>query len=188
MLGNIHAESGIIADIDERSGGGGYGLVQWTPKSKLTEWAANRGLDHKKLKSQCKRIQWELENSQQFYSTATHPYTFKEFTKSKKDPVYLAKVFLHNYERPFDLNQPHRGDYATGWYDFLVVRGENGSTNNASNTSNANSNTSNTYIVKKGDTLYAIAQKFNTTVAKLQTLNNIKDVNKLSIGQVLKLK
>ena len=37
MLGNMWAESGIVADIDEKSGGGGYGLVQWTPKRHLTD-------------------------------------------------------------------------------------------------------------------------------------------------------
>ncbi|WP_242953842.1 phage tail tip lysozyme, partial [Clostridium sp. BL-8] len=47
MLGNMQGESGIIADIDEISGGGGYGLVQWTPKSILTNWASQNGLDYK---------------------------------------------------------------------------------------------------------------------------------------------
>lgn len=42
-----------------------------------------------------------------------------------------------------------------------------------------------TYTVKKGDTLSAIAKKYNTTVSKLATLNNIKDVNYIYIGQVL---
>jgi len=41
---------------------------------------------------------------------------------------------------------------------------------------------SNIYIVKKGDSLYQIAQKFNTTVDKLKKLNNLNN-NLLSIGQ-----
>ncbi|MBQ2872492.1 MAG: LysM peptidoglycan-binding domain-containing protein [Bacilli bacterium] len=45
---------------------------------------------------------------------------------------------------------------------------------------------SNTYIVKKGDSLYQIAIKYNTTVEKLKKLNNITS-NSLSIGQVLKI-
>ncbi|MBQ3475618.1 MAG: LysM peptidoglycan-binding domain-containing protein [Bacilli bacterium] len=39
-----------------------------------------------------------------------------------------------------------------------------------------------TYIVKKGDTLYSIASRFNTTVNSLKELNNLKS-DSLSIGQ-----
>ena len=42
------------------------------------------------------------------------------------------------------------------------------------------------YIVLKGDTLYSIARKFNTTVNELINLNNLTNTN-LSIGQELKL-
>ena len=43
-----------------------------------------------------------------------------------------------------------------------------------------------TYTVKKGDNLYAIAKKYNTTVDNLKQLNNLT-TNNLSIGQTLKL-
>ena len=44
-----------------------------------------------------------------------------------------------------------------------------------------------TYTVKKGDTLSAIAKKYNTTVSALAKLNNIPNVNLIYVGQVLKL-
>lgn len=44
--------------------------------------------------------------------------------------------------------------------------------------------TESTYTVQKGDSLYSIAQRFNTTVDKLKKLNNLTS-NNLSIGQVL---
>lgn len=47
--------------------------------------------------------------------------------------------------------------------------------------------TSGTYTVKRGDTLGAIASAHKTTVAKLASLNGIKNVNSLSVGQVLKV-
>ena len=42
------------------------------------------------------------------------------------------------------------------------------------------------YIVKKGDSLYSIAKKFNTTVDSLKKKNNLTS-NTLSIGQILKI-
>ena len=41
-----------------------------------------------------------------------------------------------------------------------------------------------TYIVEKGDTLYSIANRFNTTVDELTKLNNLTSTN-LKIGQEL---
>ena len=43
-----------------------------------------------------------------------------------------------------------------------------------------------TYIVQKGDSLYSISSKYNTTVDTLKKINNL-DSNILSVGQVLKL-
>lgn len=44
-----------------------------------------------------------------------------------------------------------------------------------------------TYTVKKGDTLWTIAKTNGTTVAEMQKLNRLKNVNVLQIGQKLKL-
>lgn len=44
-----------------------------------------------------------------------------------------------------------------------------------------------TYTVKKGDTLSTIAKEHGVGVANLQSWNNIKDPNKITVGQKLKL-
>lgn len=44
--------------------------------------------------------------------------------------------------------------------------------------------TGTTYTVKSGDSLYSIAKKYNTTVARLKELNNLTS-NLLNIGQIL---
>lgn len=43
-----------------------------------------------------------------------------------------------------------------------------------------------TYTVKSGDSLWSIANRFNTTVAEIKRLNNL-NTNALQVGQVLKL-
>ena len=43
-----------------------------------------------------------------------------------------------------------------------------------------------TYTVQSGDSLWSIANRYNTTVAILKELNNL-NTNSLQVGQVLKL-
>lgn len=55
----------------------------------------------------------------------------------------------------------------------------------------ANSKTTSTtriYIVKAGDTLTSIAKKYNVTVDNIVSWNNIKNKNKIYVGQQLKIK
>ena len=43
------------------------------------------------------------------------------------------------------------------------------------------------YTVVAGDTLYSIARRHSTTVAKLRTLNELGDTSTIQIGQALQL-
>ena len=52
--------------------------------------------------------------------------------------------------------------------------------------SNNSSNSTQFYTVKKGDTLYSIANLFNTTVNSIKTKNNLIS-NSLSVGQKIKI-
>ncbi|SFC75103.1 LysM domain-containing protein, partial [Alkalibacterium subtropicum] len=47
---------------------------------------------------------------------------------------------------------------------------------------------STTYTVRPGDTLYSIAQRYNTTVQQLTVDNNISNPNLISVGQVLTIR
>lgn len=47
--------------------------------------------------------------------------------------------------------------------------------------------TGKTHVVAKGETLSKIAKKYKTTVSELVKKNNIKDKNKIFVGQVLKI-
>ena len=179
MLGNMQGESGIIADIDERGGGGGYGLVQWTPKSKLVNWANARGLNYRSVDTQCQRIQWELENGLQFIRTNAYPLTFKQYIVSTESAAYLAKVFINNYKTPANPNQPNRWAWATNWYNILAGGQPTPTPTPGGDTY---------YTVVSGDTLSGIAARFGVTVAQLCSWNNISDPNKIYVGQRLIVK
>lgn len=43
------------------------------------------------------------------------------------------------------------------------------------------------YVVKQGDNFNKIVKKFKLNAKKLQKINNIKDTNKIAVGQTLKL-
>lgn len=100
----------------------GFGLVQWTPYTKIISWLEERvGLNDvsKFGQAECDRIQWEMENNQQWIATASYPESFREYSTTTKDPYTCAIEFLANYERPFDPNQPERGTKAQELYDYL---------------------------------------------------------------------
>lgn len=122
MLGNFQTESTINPGIWQNLAvnvGPAFGLVQWDPFTKYTNWCDENGLDPADMDSALKRIEWELANGQQYYPTASYPETFAEFKTSTKSPTYLAMAFLANYERPADPNQPARGTQAEYWYTYL---------------------------------------------------------------------
>lgn len=120
MLGNMQTEStinpGIWESLDEGNLSGGLGLVQWTPATKLIDWA---GASYLQGDRQCDRIVYELENGLQWIPTTEYPMSFDEFHNSNDTPYNLAMAFIANYERPLDPNQPIRGTQAEYWYEFL---------------------------------------------------------------------
>ena len=122
MLGNIHWESdGIQPDINEM-GGSGYGLVQWTPGEKLKNWTDENGLDYRTIDTQCRRIQWELENNEQYYKKKCNYANFKAFSKSEDSPEELAYCFMTEYERPNEryAHLEDRQQYAKYWYYYFT--------------------------------------------------------------------
>ena len=124
MLGNMETEStinpGIWQNLDAGNTSLGYGLVQWTPATKYIDWCNERGLEPSDMDSALARIEWELENGEQYYETDAYPLSFAEFKKSTEDAYYLAMAFLLNYERPQNQNQPARGEQAEDWYAYLL--------------------------------------------------------------------
>lgn len=123
MLGNMQTEStinpAIWQNLNEGNTAGGLGLVQWTPATNLIDWASGQGLDYLDIDTQLKRIVYEFETGIQYYATEDYPLSPSEFIHSEATPEYLAMVFLNNYERPSDRNQPNRATQARYWYTYL---------------------------------------------------------------------
>lgn len=137
MLGNMQAEStlnpGIWQNLREwvSSAYHGYGLVQWTPYTKYTDWCAANNYDIGDIDSALIRIEAEVEafngpwieglSIWQCKSGANN-MTFNEFIVSTDDPAWLAVVFLLSYEKPADQSdsvKAARGRNATYWYEYL---------------------------------------------------------------------
>lgn len=134
ILGNMQPESGINPgrweNDDVGNIGGGFGLVQWTPATKLFNWIDeqfSKGLldndDYKNGDNQLARIIYELNNGLQFSPTKQFKETFREWGTSTKNPGYLCAAFMINYERPLDQSwgaQIKRAKNARRWYTFLT--------------------------------------------------------------------
>lgn len=104
LCGNMREESSINPDMYEFgydwSQDRGYGLVQWTPRSKYWDWAVSKGLNPRDGDSQLDRIDYEVDQNIQWISTPNYPETYAQFRKSTKDVAYLTAAFTWNYERP----------------------------------------------------------------------------------------
>ena len=74
-----------------------------------------------------------------------------------------------------------------GAIDTGIVPGKPATPAPAPGGDSGSSSSPTTYTVKKGDTLSSIAKAHDTTVAKLVSLNGLKDPDHLTVGQKLKL-
>lgn len=122
MLGNMVQESGInpgawqIAIDNTR---GGFGLVQWTPGSKVIDWCNSQSISYLNGENQCIRIDYEKANGLQYYQTTAFPMSFTAYTQSTETPEYLAEAWLKNYERAGVAALTTRQQWARYYYDLL---------------------------------------------------------------------
>ena len=129
IVGNMQAESGVNPGRWENdivgNLAGGFGLVQWTPATKLRNWIDKTYGDGNYTDGdhQLDRIIFELENGLQYSPAKGFKETFKEWSISNKKPGYLAAAFLCNYERAADTGwgaQINRARIAEKWYQTFT--------------------------------------------------------------------
>lgn len=133
VLGNMEHESDINPGIWQNltpgaGGGGGWGLVQWTPWTKFTDWADQNGYQHDDGDAQLEWIDEQTIQRGQWGPTDKYPMGFNDFKKSTRSCEELASTFLYNFEKPSDIESkdPQRRSSARKWLNYLT---ENGSTN-----------------------------------------------------------
>lgn len=127
MLGNGETEStnnfGLWQDMQSGNLRGGLGWLQWTPATKIINFASSIGLQGTDGKAQVEYVVDNLLNGGEWSSTSQYPMSFNEFSKSTKSPDYLASVFLKNYERAGVEVEQDRRDNAMYWYKTLTGTG-----------------------------------------------------------------
>ena len=166
----------------------GYGLAQWTDSSRKTN-----------LLNHCKGNIGDLYCQLDFLVSEIEFTKLLSLLTTSNDIYECAITVMTKFERPkdqSDAKKKERYRYSLVYYNEfsgkIINPDDNPKENSESSSSDDNSddkdtekNTTKTYTVVSGDTLSAIARKFETTVEILCELNNIKDPNKINVGLVL---
>lgn len=128
LCGNMRKESWINPNIYEfgydHSLDRGYGLVQWTPATKLIDWCNANSLDWQNGDAQMARVNYETEQNIQWGPKVwgTPPYDFRSFALNvNNDSVAtLTEYFIRYYEAPATLDTlSERISFAQTCFDTL---------------------------------------------------------------------
>lgn len=134
VLGNMRHESSVNPNMYEYGfawgADRGFGLVQWTPRSKYWNWALSNGYPESELRNgeaQLDFMDYEMKNGIQWIATPNYPMSYKEFSVSKQSVDYLTQAFTWNYERPNAVagmnSTPDRIRFAKMCYNKLDFSG-----------------------------------------------------------------
>ena len=122
VLGNMEQESTINPGLHQR-GGGAFGIVQWDPATKYTNWADQNGYAYNSLTGQLKFLLHSMQPGKgEWFKNAKHPnyyLPYEDFRCSNASVEYLTAVFLHSYERAGIPMLDTRIKYALYWSDYF---------------------------------------------------------------------
>ena len=197
LMGNLQAESGVRSNnlqnsfekklgmsddvytkaVDENiytnfvKDSAGYGLAQWTywsRKQNLLDYAKTHNKSIGDLAMQVDFLIIELKQYKDVWAVLQTATSVKQ----------ASDVVLTQYERPRDQTdrvKEQRASYGLDFYNKYAKPAEPTPSEVV-------------YTVKAGDTLSAIARKYNTTYQKIAKDNNIPNPNIIYIGQKLVIK
>ncbi|MGJ8761582.1 MAG: glucosaminidase domain-containing protein [Polaribacter sp.] len=155
-----------------------------------SEWQGQRVYHDDDHKGECFRKYQYVESSYDDHSaflTQRRRYAFL-FDYDSDDYKGWAKG-LRRAGYATDKKYPNKlikiiEDYRLHEFDKIKNRGGNKNIDAVTDDARTKKTIGKYYEVKKGDTLYSIARKFNTTVETIKEINGLKD-NTISIGQHL---
>lgn len=117
VLGNMSWESTINPGI-WGDNGDAYGLVQWNPYTKYSEWAGAGWQDNGTR--QLERISYEAANGLQWSSVPPAPYTMTQFLYDRVSGIdTLTRYWCWYYERPSVTAMETRIYWANYWATHL---------------------------------------------------------------------
>ena len=209
LMGNLYAESGLRANnlqntFEKKFGltddeytkqvdngviskdkfvhdSAGYGLAQWTfwsRKQNLYDYVKTKNKSIADLESQVDFLLIELKQYKEVWAIL-------QTTKSIRQ---ASDIVLTQFERPADQSEKMK-ETREKYGRILFEKYVNKERYEVSPTSPFYDKPSETvYTVKKGDTLSAIAKKYNTTYQKIAKDNNISNPNLIYPGQKLVIK
>lgn len=127
VLGNVYAESGFVAD--RSSPDNGYGLGQWTPRSKIRTWMDSNGLEGTPDSDEDGQIKMLVATAKSsfnnhYLSEAKAEITVKNDSlydtwHDASDPEVAAVAWMSGWERPTwaSRNEDSRKQVAKNYYD-----------------------------------------------------------------------
>ena len=190
-LTNSNIKVGQVLKIPTNSGTNPSNMFYYTVKkgdslysiARIYNTTVNEIIKLNNLKSTNLSIGQTLRIPETNESVTTMPPSFINYTVKKGDNLYsIAKNNNISVDTIIQDNALNTNNLFIG--QVLKIRTDNSVIEECFGSSYIP--TTNTYTVKKGDSLYSIAKKFNTTVNDLISKNNLKSTN-LSIGQILKI-
>lgn len=124
MLGNLQQESNINPGMKQTaSASSGWGLIQWTPSSNLTDYATAHGTDWTTGEIQTQLMWDEIINGyggQWIPKPAKgYPYTGEEFSQLT-NVTTACMAYLIERERAGVEVAEKRVAYANAWYEYLT--------------------------------------------------------------------
>ena len=137
LVGNMRHESSVNPNMyeygydwaDDR----GFGLVQWTPRSKYWDWAVANGLPPREGDSQLARLDYEVDNNIQWIAVdRVEGLTFEEFRTNARgwSVDKLTEAFTWGYERPLEsagvASLPERKAFARKVFNTIDFVGGGG--------------------------------------------------------------
>jgi len=108
IVGNLHAESGLITHRAQVGGGPGFGLAQWEgPRQADFRRIMKKDIKDSTDLDQLNFILWELNNTEK---------SAKQALLTAKTPEQAAEIFAKKYERMKTYNK-EREHYARKFYE-----------------------------------------------------------------------